>query len=120
MSISSAKYRQRITIQQPVDTLNTSGGSTRTYTNLLVNEPANFTYAPPAKKGDEVFTQQQIRSSVFATVAMRYHPSTNISAAMRVVFGTRTFEIRTVLVPDEYPQEITLQLEELQGKGSLH
>src|ERR1700680_2527640 len=100
MSVSAAKYRQRITITQPVDTRNTSGGYTRTWANVsgLVSIPAQFVYAPPAKKGDEVYQQQQVSSGVFATVSIRYYPSINVTAVMRVVFGSRTFEIRTVLV----------------------
>jgi head-tail adaptor len=121
-NVSAAKYRQRITIMQPVDTRNTSAGYARTWANVsgLISIPAQFVYAPPAKKGDEVYQQQQVSSGVFATVTIRYYPSINVTAVMRVIFGIRTFEIRTVLVPDEYPQEITLQVEEIRGQGSLH
>lgn len=120
--VSASKYRQRIALYQPVDTPNTSGGNVRTWAVVsgCSSLPANFAYAPPAKKGDEVLSQQQVRSGVFATITLRYMPSINVNAAWRVIFGLRTFEIRSVFVADEYPQEITLQCEELQGYGSLH
>lgn len=118
----AGSLRRRVSIQQPVDTLNTSGGASRSWQIVpgCSDVPAQIVYPLPSKKGDEVVTQQQKRSSSFTTVTIRYRPSQNISAAMRVVYGTRIFDIRTVIVPDEYPQWITLQCEEIQALGTLH
>lgn len=121
-SFEAGDLRRRIAIQSYTDTPNGSGGFTRSWSTVsgLNSVPCRITYAPPAKKGDEVVTQQQVRSSVFATVTVRFRPSLNLSANMRVLYGTRTFEIRTVVPVDEYRQEITLQVEELQALGSQH
>lgn len=121
-SFEAGDLRRRIQLLQPVDTPNGSGGSTRTYTVVsgCTSVPARITYPPPSKKGDEVFTQGQVRSTVFTTITIRFRPSLNVNAAMRVGYGTRIFDIRTVLPVDEYRQEITLQVEEVQAVGSQH
>lgn len=121
-SFEAGDLRRRVVIQQATDTPNGSGGFTRSWSTVsgCSSVPARITYAPPSKKGDEVVTQQQVRSSVFATITVRFRPSLNLNAAMRIVYGTRTFEVRTVVPVDEYRQEITLQCEELQAKGSQH
>lgn len=122
MTLQAGDLRKRIVILQPVDTPNTNGGAARTWVTVsgCSSVPAKITYPPPAKKGDEMYTQQQLHSAVFTTVTIRYRPSTNIDASMRIQYGTRLFEIRTVLPIDEARQEVTLQVEELQGKGTLH
>lgn len=122
-SFEAGDLRRRVQILAPVDVPNGSGGFNRTGYQVLpgcASVPARITYPPPSKKGDEVMTQQQVRSTVFATVTIRFRPSQNVSAAMRIGYGLRTFEIRTVLPVDEYRQEVTLQCEELQGSGTLH
>lgn len=122
ISFEAGDLRRRIALYAPVDTPNGSGGFTRSWSLVsgCSSVPARITYPPPAKKGDEQFSQQQVRSSLFATITIRYRPSQNISANMRVVYGSRTFEIRTVLLVDEYKQEVTLQCEELQASGVMH
>jgi SPP1 family predicted phage head-tail adaptor len=120
--VDAGQFRERICIQEPIDTINASAGSTRSWQTVTGCDsvPAMIVYPPPSKKGDEFFTQQQVRSSVFATITIRYRPGQNISAAMKVVYGIREFNIRTVIPDDQYKKTITLQCEELQGKGSLH
>src|SRR5260221_5960654 len=108
MALQAGDLRKRIALLQPVDTVNSSGGSTRTYQIIpgCNSVPAKIKYPPPSRKGDEVYTQQQVRSSVIATITMRYRPSLNINASLRIQFGTRIFEIRTVLPIDELEHEV--------------
>lgn len=117
----AGEYRNRITIQQKAKTANSSGGASVSWQTVsgCSSVPAKITYPTPSKKGDEVFTQQQKRSAVFTSIEIRYRPSTNIDASMRVLYGSRVFEIRTVIPDDVYKKFITLQCEEQQGKGSL-
>lgn len=121
-SFEAGDLRRRIQLKQPVDTPNGSGGSNRSYTVIpgCNSVPARVTYPTPSKKGDEQFMQGQIRSSVFATITIRFRPSLNIDASLVVGYGSRDFNIRTVLPVDEYRQEVTLQCEEIQAKGTLH
>ena len=122
MTLQAGDLRRRITIQEPVDTRTSSGGASRTWTTVsgCNRVPAKIVYPPPAKKGDEVYTQDQLHSAVFSTITIRYRPSTNINASMRVLYGSKIAEIRTVFPVDENQQEITMQCEELQGAGTLH
>lgn len=122
MTRLASVLRKRVVIQQNNGTRNSSGGMLDNWQTVpgCSSVPSRVVYPPPSKKGDEQFTQQQVRSSLFATWTIRYRPSQNISPAMRIVYGTRTFEIRTVLLVDEYKQEVTLQCEELQATGTMH
>jgi len=122
MTFDAGSLRERITIQYPVDTPNSSGGAIRKWVTLPGCEsvPAAIVYPPPSKKGDEVFSQQQKRASIFTSITIRYRPSTNIDASMRALFGTRIFEFRTPIPDDKYKQFINIQAEELQGQGTLH
>jgi head-tail adaptor len=114
--------RKRIQILEPQDSKNNNGGVHRTYAIVpgCDSVPCSITYPPPAKKGDEAESQQQLQASVFATIKLRYRPTQNISPAMIVRYGNREFEIRTVNVDEERLQWVTLQCEELQAKGTLH
>jgi SPP1 family predicted phage head-tail adaptor len=118
--ITGSQLNRRITIQARQDTPDGQLGVRIAWANVATNVAAKITYPPPSKKGDEVFTQGQVRSSIFATMTIRYRPSQNISAAMRVVYGTRVFNIRTVYVNDEARRYITMQCEELQSTGTSH
>lgn len=120
--INSAKYNKRIQIQQEGRTWQLDGGYQQSWSVLpgCNSVPANILYPPPSKKGDEQYTQNQVHSSVFTTMTIRYRPSLNIDASMRIVYGTRVFNIRTVLPVDEAKREIVLQCQEVQAKGTLH
>lgn len=122
MTLQAGDLRKRISILYPVDTPNSNGGSNRIYQTLpgCGSVPAKIVYPPPSKKGDEIYSQQQLHAEIFATVTIRYRPSTNIDASMRVGYGNRTFEILTPVTVDEALQEISIQCKELQGKGTTH
>jgi head-tail adaptor len=122
-STTGSKFNKRIQIQAPNQTINADGGGGRdTYTTLPGCEsvPAQFVYMPPAKKGDESFTLQQVQESIFVTINIRYRPSCNIAPQYQVVYGTRIFNIRSVYTDAEARRIIIMQCEELQAKGTLH
>jgi SPP1 family predicted phage head-tail adaptor len=118
----SGDYRRRIAILQPQDQPNGNGGADRTWQTVrgCSSVPAKIVYPPPSKKGDEKYSEQQLHSEVFATMSIRYRPSQNIDASMRIGYGHRIFEILTPVTVDEALQEITMQCKELQGKGTMH
>lgn len=119
MTDTAKRLKRRIRIEKPNNTPDGSGGKIKKWALVVDRVPAEIIYPPPAKKGDESFTQQQVHSALFATITIRYRPSTNLSADMRIVFGSRLFEIRTIFPVDENKQTITIQCEELQAKGTL-
>lgn len=121
--VKATRFRKRIRIEQEDRSRKDGKGGYKLQWVLVSgcdSVPAEITYPPPSKKGDETVAQQQVQSSVFATITIRYRPSINIDASMHVVYGSRTFNIRTVLPVDEARQLITLQCEELQAQGTLH
>jgi SPP1 family predicted phage head-tail adaptor len=119
---SASFLNRRIRLVQPNDTSDGQLGKRAGWTTVpgCDSVPANIKYPPPAKKGDEEYKQGQLHSAVFATITMRHRPTTNISPAMRVIYGTRTFEIRTVLLVDEARRWVTLQCEERFAGGTQH
>lgn len=119
--MQAGELKRRIRIEQP-DTSgpDAKGGRKLKWSVVVDRVPAKIVYAPPSKKGDESLAQQQVQSGVFATMTIRFMPSVNISSAMRVVYGTRIFNIRTAFQNDEDRRFITLQCEELQAKGTLN
>lgn len=113
-TVGAGAFNRRITIQQQViNAPDGMGGSTAAWTTACT------TWAHiEAWKGSESFTAQQIYPSMLTKMLIRYRPSQNISAAMRVLYGSRIYNIRSVSVPAEAQTTIQLVCEELQAKGS--
>lgn len=122
MTLQAGDLRRRIQIQQETRTKTASGGATRVWSVVsgCSSVPCKITFPPPSKKGDESYKQGQVQGGAFTSIVIRYRPGVNISPAMRVVYGTRQFNIRTIIVDDEALKQITLQCEELQATGSKH
>lgn len=112
-TVGSGAFNRRITIQQQIDHPDGMGGSVPTW------EKVCSTWAHiEAWKGTESFTAQQIYPSMLTKMLIRYRPSQNITAAMRVLYASRIYNIRSVSVPAEAQTTIQLVCEELQAKGS--
>lgn len=119
-SVTASKLNRRVRIEAPTGTSSGSGGRKKSRSIVADHVPANISYPPASKKGDEIFTQQQLHSALFTTITIRYRPSLNIDASMFVIYGTREFNIRTVQLDDEARKYIILQCEELQATGVMH
>ena len=70
--------------------------------------------------GYEQFTAQQLYPGVNYRIFIRYRRTQNINASMRVVYGSRIFQIRGALTIDEANMTVELKCEELQAAGSNH
>jgi len=70
--------------------------------------------------GYEQFTAQQLYPGVNYRIFIRYRRTQNINASMRVVYGNRIFEIRSVLSVSEANTTLELKCEELQAIGGNH
>ncbi len=121
-AIKSGELNKRIAIQQPIDTPDGQQGFTRVWQTVsgCSSVPASITYATVPRKGGETWMVGQIYAVTFVIVKIRYRPSLNINDKMRVVYGARIFDIRSVTVPKERQSVIMLHCEELQAQGSLH
>ena len=121
--ITSSQLNRRITLQQPTYTSDGQGGHTAaTWTTVpgCASVPAGIQTVPFPRKGDEDFQMLQVFASSWVIVTIRFRPSTNISDTMRVLYGTKTYEVKGVKVPDESRQLIQLLCVELEATGSLH
>lgn len=94
MNTPIGKLRHRITFQQESLTPDGMGGSTKTWTSL-----GTVSAQVEPLSGKEFFQAQQIQSSVTHKVTMRYRANTIPS--LRILFGTRTFDVNAVLDPEE-------------------
>ena len=97
--------RCRITIEAPVETQAADGSIVTTWQ----------TYATPWASiepliGREYFAQQREQAAVSHKIRMRYQPG--ITHKMRVAWGTRLFELESVLNVSERKREIVLMAHE--------
>ncbi|HEX3640197.1 MAG TPA: phage head closure protein [Ktedonobacteraceae bacterium] len=120
--IKSGELNRRIELRKPVDTPDGQRGFTRTYATVpgCRSVPAAMTYSAVPRRGDESWVAQQVYVTTFVLFKIRYRPSLNIHDKMIVVYGKKTFNIRSVFVPKERQTVIMLQCEEIQSQGSLH
>ena len=108
-------FDKPITIQYPEDVIGTGGKTTRNWRDLCKTWAS---IVPGA--GSEKFIGGQVYPVGITTFTIRYRPSMNINSTMQVAFGTRRYNIRRVIVPNESQIVISLVCEELQTQGSLH
>ena len=86
--------RHHITFQSPIDTADSFGGVTRSWEDEF-NAWAEID--PP--KGREYFAAGQTQSEVTTRIRIRYRPS--VVTKWRVKYGTRYFNINSIIDPDE-------------------
>jgi SPP1 family predicted phage head-tail adaptor len=100
--------RHRITIEAPVEAQAADGSIVTTW--------ETFTEAWASIEpliGREYFAQQREQAAVSHRIRMRYQPG--ITHKMRVAWGTRIFEIESVLNVGERKREIVLMASESIG-----
>ncbi|HII3799618.1 TPA: phage head closure protein [Pasteurella multocida] len=95
------KLRHRITIQRQVNTLNEYGASVTVWRDVKTV----WAEVKPLS-GREYFSAQQVQSEITTQIFIRYLPG--VLPTMRVKFGSRFFEIVSVINASE--RDIYLQL----------
>lgn len=102
------KMRHRVALQRYTATQNSHGEEAKTYTAL----DTVWASVEPLT-GKELLSAQQTESSIDLRVRVRY--SSTISTLRpkdRVVFGSRTFEILSVINPGERNAQLELMCKE--------
>lgn len=105
--MEAGELRHRITLLNPADELDGTG------------QPASYSdwatvwAAVNPLSGRDLFAAQQLQSEVTHRVKIRYRAGVN--SAMRVRFGTRIFEIDSVIDPEERHEELHLMCTERKG-----
>jgi HK97 gp10 family phage protein len=95
---TSSDLNRRVTIQSEVKTPDGQGGFTKTWQNVLTNEPAQCLHGTPNIR-QEGYVNQQVQGIDVLGVKIRYRASVNISPAMRLIFGSKIYkkEIMNIL-----------------------
>jgi len=104
-AINAGALRHRVSLQQSTLTADGGGGATLAWTTV-----ATVWAAIQPLKGRERQRAEQIESPLTHRVTIRHRDG--VTAAMRVLFGARVFNIRAVINPDERDRRLDLLCEE--------
>lgn len=103
--MQAGKLRHRVTFQNPPTAQNSTGQVTGSYTTLATRwgsiEPLS---------GRELVNAQQISAEVTHRIRVRW--LSGIAPKVRAVFGSRNFDILSVLNPEERKRELELLVRE--------
>jgi len=95
-------YRHRITLRESTATgRDAAGGEILTWSDV-----ATVWAAVEPISGREYFAAQQVNAETTHRIKMRYRPG--VHSKMRVLFGSRTFDIESVIDPEERHVELHL------------
>lgn len=97
--------RHRVTIQYAVETQNSYGEPVASWQDV-----ATVWAAVEPLRGREYFDAQATQARVDHRIRIRYRAG--ITPRMRVLFGSRVFEIQAVIEPESRRRELHLMCEE--------
>lgn len=97
--------RHKITIQSETRTSDGAGGWDRTWTNF-----ANARAEIKPLRGAEQFRAMNLEDSITHKITIRYR--SGITSHMRIVFGTRIMNIRSVINIDERNRWLEIMADE--------
>jgi len=105
MTTSIGRMRHRVTIQKPTATTDTGGGSSVSWGTL------KEVYADiQPQSGKSMFQHGQEKEKVTHKLIMGYRA--DMGTNYRIKFGTRIFNIHSILNEDERSRYLVLQCEE--------
>lgn len=109
--VDISKMRERITFQSQTPTSDNQGGVTLAWTDLITV----WAKIEPISQRERIFTQElQYRRS--HKIIVRSNASTaSVTTAMQIVFGARTFQIKSIIDPDERGYYLSIDCEENVG-----
>ena len=108
---TSYRLRHLVSLQTRSTAQDSSGGQVNTWADWATGVYAEILPIT----GRELFAAQAVQQSVSHTVILRYRPGVN--AAMRLVFGSRLFNINSVIDPEERRRWLSLTCDELLNQG---
>jgi len=108
--MNPGKLRHRITIQQRSSEQDGYGGQIDTWDDV-----ATVWASVEPLTGRALFAAQELNSEVTIKITMRYRAG--ITYAMRVAYGTRTFDILAPIDPEERHIELHLMCKEMIPNG---
>lgn len=102
------RLKHKVIIQAYTDTIDTSGGPTGTWSNFITR----YASVVPLN-GVEFFTAQQLTVNINIRVRLRYDSqAATITPKHRVLWGSRIFDVQTVINQMESNRQIILMCQE--------
>lgn len=101
MTLCCVRLRHRIIIQEKSTTPDSLGQPATSWTDV-----ATVWAAVEPLRGREFWAADQINSEVTTRIRIRWR--SGITAAMRVSFDSRFYNIKTIIVPNEVHEEMQL------------
>jgi len=103
------KLNKRVIIEQVARATDAIGGSTETFTTF-----ATVWAQIKPLTGNERFFSQRVEPNVTHMLKIRHR--TGVTTEMRIKFGTRIFEIQSIINPDERNEVLNIMA--VEGKAS--
>lgn len=103
----SRSLKHLVTFQELTESKDSLGGPTNQWVDVPVKE---WTQIIPLK-GSEQYVSQTLNTVVTFKIRMRYRA--DINSKMKIVYGTRVFEIDSVLNPFERNRELQIMATEV-------
>lgn len=105
--INAGELRHRIVLQQPVSSAQDAGGQP----TIAWTTKATVWAAVKPLQGREFFSAEKVNSDIDHRIVIRYYAG-GITPSWRVQFGTRIFQIQSIIVPNETKEEMQLMCKE--------
>jgi len=99
--VKAGRLRHKVTFHQYFETQDTTGHAIKTYTPL-----ATRSVSIEPLSGRELEVARQVNAEITHKVEMRY--LANLSPRLRFLFGSRVFEILSILNIEEKKKQLTL------------
>lgn len=114
-NLLSSRLRHLVTLQQEVQIADGAGGTSKSWTDVasLWAEiiPIGGTGSMLSRtSGKEVMVGDQVQSEISHKITLRYRDG--VTSAMRIVYESRFFNIRSVANPAERNQQLELLVQE--------
>lgn len=107
----AGRLRYNVIIQQVSHAQDAYGETTETWTEFV-----SAWAAIEPLKGNEYFDASNVQSQVDVRIVMRYRAG--ITTSMRVVYGSRVFDIQSVIEPNSARRELHLMCREYFGDST--
>ena len=101
MAVRNGRYRHKVTIQQPTETVDAAGQAVKSWSTFA--QP--YASIEPLR-GREYFSAERFESEI--TVRIRLQYLSGVTSKMRVSFDSRTYNIESVIDPMERGREMQL------------
>jgi len=99
--VNIGKFRHRVVIQHLTEGTNPMGDIVQTWTEF-----ATAWASVEPLTGREYLSAQRVSSETSGRIRMRYRPG--VLSTMRVLFGSQTYQILSVINPEELNVELEL------------